>query len=157
MNIRPAKASDCAVILKFIRELAEFEKLAHEVVADEAGLKKTLFNEDNGTEVIIAEVDGAAVGYALFFKSYSTFLARPGIYLEDLYVNPEFRSQGVGEALLKHLAHICLERNYGRLEWSVLDWNERAIKFYRKVGAVGMNGWTVQRMDVAALKKFVMQ
>lgn len=155
MNIRPAIASDCAVILKFIRELAEFEKLAHEVVADEAGLKKTLFDEDNGTEAVIVELNGEAVGYALFFKSYSTFLARPGIYLEDLYVNPKFRSQGVGEAMLKYLANICLERNYGRLEWSVLDWNERAIKFYRKVGAVGMNEWTVQRMNVDALQKFV--
>jgi GNAT superfamily N-acetyltransferase len=155
VKIRPANASDCKVILKFIRELAEFEKLLHEVVADEATLKRTLFDEDNGTEAVIAELDGEAVGYALFFKSYSTFLARPGIYLEDLYVNPKFRSRGIGEAVLKYLANICLERNYGRLEWSVLDWNERAIKFYRSVGAVGMNEWTVQRMDEAALKKFV--
>jgi len=155
LNIRPAVSSDSAVILKFIRELAEFEKLLHEVVADEATLRRTLFEEDNGTEAVIAELDGVAVGYALFFKSYSTFLARPGIYLEDLYINPAYRSKGIGEAVLKYLAALCLERNYGRLEWSVLDWNERAIKFYRSVGAVGMTEWTVQRMDESAMRKFV--
>jgi GNAT superfamily N-acetyltransferase len=155
LNIRPATAEDVPVILRFIRELAEFEKLLHEVKADEAGLKKTLFSEQNGVEVLIAELDGKAAGYALFFKSYSTFLAKPGIYLEDLYVSPEYRSRGIGEALLKHLAQLCLERNYGRLEWSVLDWNERAIKFYRSVGAAALSDWTVQRMDEAALKAFV--
>lgn len=155
LNIRSAKPEDASTIIRFIRELAEFEKLLHEVVADEATLKRTLFEEQNGAEALIAELEGQAVGYALFFKSYSTFLARPGIYLEDLYVNPAFRSQGIGEAVLKHLAGVCLERNYGRLEWSVLDWNERAIKFYRNVGAVGMNEWTVQRMDEVALKRFL--
>ena len=154
VNIRPATASDAATVLRFIRELAEFEKLLHEVVADEAKLKRTLFEEQNGVEVVIAEVSGQAVGYALFFRSYSTFLAKPGIYLEDLYVTPSSRSQGIGEAILKYLAKLCLERNYGRLEWSVLDWNERAIKFYRKLGAVGMSEWTVQRLDENALRKF---
>ena len=157
LNIRPAAPSDCSTLLRFIRELAEFEKLLHEVKATEADLQKTLFNDSNGAEAVIAEVDGKPAGYALFFKSYSTFLAKPGIYLEDLYVSPNFRSQGIGEAILKHLAQLCLDRKYGRLEWSVLDWNERAIKFYRSVGAVGLNEWTVQRMDEAALKKFAGQ
>lgn len=155
LNIRPAVTSDVATILLFIRELAEFEKLLHEVQADEVSLMQSLFEENSGVEVIIAEKEGKPAGYALFFKSYSTFLAKSGIYLEDLYVRPQFRSQGIGEALLKYLANLCLERNYGRLEWSVLDWNEGAIKFYRRVGAVGMNGWTVQRMDTEALKNFV--
>jgi GNAT superfamily N-acetyltransferase len=155
LKIRPAVLSDASTILKFIRELAEFEKLLHEVKADEKSLIKTLFTENNGVETVIAEVNGTAAGFALYFKSYSTFLAKPGIYLEDLYVSPAFRSQGIGEALLKHLAKICLDRDYGRLEWSVLDWNKRAIQFYRRVGAVGLNDWTVQRLDEAALKNFV--
>lgn len=157
LQIRPAVASDTSTILGFIRELAEFEKLSHEVMATEEKIKQTLFIESNGVEAIIAELDGAPAGFALFFKNYSTFLAKPGIYLEDLYVSPKFRSQGIGEMLLKHLANLCIERNYGRLEWSVLDWNERAIKFYRSVGAVPMNEWTVQRMDENALRKFVGQ
>ena len=155
LDIRNATASDCATLLIFIRELAEFERLSHEVKADEASLKQTLFTEDSGIEALVAELDGAPAGFALYFRNYSTFLAKPGIYLEDLYVSPKFRSQGIGEAILKHLANICLKRNYGRLEWSVLDWNERAIKFYRSAGAVGMNDWTAQRMDEAALMKFV--
>lgn len=155
LHIRPAVASDVTTILLFIRELAKFEKLLHEVQADEQELRRTLFEENNGVEVIIAERDGEPAGYALFFKSYSTFLARPGIYLEDLYVRPQFRSHGIGEALLKYLARLCLDRKYGRLEWSVLDWNAGAIKFYRRVGATGMDGWTTQRMDESAMKKFV--
>lgn len=155
LKIRPAVTSDVATIILFIRELAEFEKLLHEVQADESQLRRTLFEENNGVEVIIAEFNGQPAGYALFFKSYSTFLAKPGIYLEDLYVRPQFRSQGIGEALLKYLANLCLQRSYGRLEWAVLDWNEGAIKFYRRVGAIGMDGWTTQRMDEAALRKFV--
>lgn len=155
LNIRPAVSTDASILLGFIRELAEFEKLSHEVKADEASLRQTLFIEKNGAEAVIAEIDGNPAGYALFFKSYSTFLAKPGIYLEDLYVSPKFRSQGIGEAILKNLATLCLERNYGRLEWSVLDWNERAIKFYRSVGAVGLDEWTVQRMDENSLRKFV--
>ena len=154
VKIRPAIAADSATILQFIRELAEFEKLLHEVKADELTLRQTLFNQQSGIEAIIAEVGGIPAGFALFFTSYSTFLAKPGIYLEDLYVSPNFRSQGIGETILKYLANLCLERNYGRLEWSVLDWNERAIKFYRSVGAVGMSEWTVQRLDESALRKF---
>jgi len=155
LNIRPAISTDTSILLGFIRELAEFEKLSHEVKADEVSLRQTLFVENNGVEAVIAEVDGNPAGYALFFKSYSTFLAKPGIYLEDLYVSPKFRSQGIGEEILKYLATLCLERNYGRLEWSVLDWNERAIKFYRSVGAIGLDEWTVQRMDENSLRKFV--
>jgi GNAT superfamily N-acetyltransferase len=154
LNIRPATAKDVPTILRFIRELAEFENLLSEVKADEAQLTQTLFSQNNGVEVLIADLDDKPVGYALFFRSYSTFLAKPGIYLEDLYVSPQFRSQGVGGSILKYLAKLCLERNYGRLEWSVLDWNERAIKFYRSVGAVGLNEWTVQRLDETALRKF---
>lgn len=155
VKIRPATASDSTAILQFIKELAEFERLLHEVKADEASLRRTLFEEQNGISAIIAELDGVSAGFALFFKSYSTFLAKPGIYLEDLYVSPKYRSQGIGESILKYLANYCLEKNYGRLEWSVLDWNERAIKFYRSVGAVGMNEWTVQRLDESALRHFV--
>lgn len=155
LQIRPALASDCATLLSFIRELADFEKLSHEVKATEAELRRTLFEETTGTKALVAELEGKPVGFALFFQSYSTFLAKPGIYLEDLYVSPAFRSRGIGEAILKYLANLCLEKNYGRLEWSVLDWNERAIQFYRSVGAVGMNDWTVQRLDEAALRRFV--
>ena len=155
LNIRAATASDCPTLLVFIRELAEFEKLSHEVKASEAALKQTLFTENNGIEALVAELDGIPAGFALYFKNYSTFLAKPGLYLEDLYVSPKYRSQGIGKSLLKYLANLCLERNYGRLEWSVLDWNERAIKFYRSVGAIGMNDWTAQRMGEAALRKFV--
>ncbi len=157
LNIRAATASDCATLLQFIRELAAFEKLSHEVQANEASLKQTLFTENNGIEALVAEFDGQPAGFALYFKNYSTFLAKPGLYLEDLYVSPKYRSQGIGGSILKYLASLCLDRNYGRLEWSVLDWNERAIKFYRSVGAVGMNDWTAQRMDEAALRKFVGQ
>lgn len=155
LTIRPAVADDAGILNSFIRELAEFEKLLHEVKADEDSLRKTLFLESNGAEALIAEFDRQPVGYALFFKSYSTFLAKPGIYLEDLYISPQFRSKGIGEELLKYLAQLCIDRNYGRMEWSVLDWNDRAIQFYRSVGAVGLNDWTVQRMDEAALRKFV--
>lgn len=155
LNIRAALASDCPTLMIFICELAEFEKLSHEVKASEAALKQTLFTENNGIEALVAELDGIPAGFALYFKNYSTFLAKPGLYLEDLYVAPKYRSQGIGKSVLKYLANLCLERNYGRLEWSVLDWNERAIKFYRSVGAIGMNDWTAQRMDEAALRKFV--
>lgn len=157
LNIRPATALDCPTLLLFIRELADFEKLSHEVKANESSLKQTLFVENNGIEVLIAELDGLPAGFALYFKNYSTFLAKPGLYLEDLYVSPQYRSRGIGKAILKHLANVCLQKNYGRLEWSVLDWNERAIKFYRSVGAVGMNDWTVQRMDETALRRFANQ
>jgi GNAT superfamily N-acetyltransferase len=160
--IRVATVDDVPAILGFIRDLAEYEKLAHEVVASEAALRATLFGARPAAEVIIAELAGhddadplhstpAPVGFALFFQSYSTFLAKPGMYLEDLFVRPAARGRGVGSALLAALAKIAIERDYGRFEWSVLDWNEPALKVYRAVGAVPMSEWTVQRLTGAPL------
>ena len=146
MLIRSAAAPDCATILVFIRELAEYEKLPHEVVATEATLHATLFGARPAAEVVIAEVDGAPVGFALFFTSYSTFLAKPGLYLEDLFVRSPARGQGVGLALMRHLAQLCIARDYGRFEWSVLDWNEPALRFYARLGAKPQAEWTVQRL-----------
>jgi len=151
VTIRIAGADDCATILGFIRDLAEYEKLAHEVVADEAQLRATLFGARPAAEVLIAERGGEALGFALFFTSYSTFLAKPGLYLEDLFVRPAARGAGVGGALMAACAKLCVERNYGRFEWSVLDWNEPALKFYRSLGAVPMAEWTVQRLTGAPL------
>ncbi len=148
--IRLATADDCATILGFIRDLAAYEKLSHEVVADEAGLRATLFGARPGAEVLIAE-DGEPVGFALFFTSYSTFLAKPGLYLEDLFVRPAARGKGFGKALMIELAKICVARDYGRFEWSVLDWNEPALAFYRSLGALPQSEWTVQRLTGAPL------
>jgi GNAT superfamily N-acetyltransferase len=152
--IRFASADDCPTILGFIRELAEFERLGHEVVADEAGLRATLFPAPGGraaAEVLIAETAGRPVGFALFFTTYSTFLARPGLYLEDLYVQPAARSAGIGGMAMAALARIAVDRGYGRFEWSVLDWNERALAFYRRLGAIAMSDWTVLRVTGDAL------
>lgn len=149
--LRPARADDAALILALVRELADYEKLAHEVVADEQGLRDALFGARPAAEVIIAEQDGEAAGFALFFTNFSTFLGRPGIYLEDLFVRPAFRRRGIGEALLAHLAALAGSRGCGRLEWSVLDWNEPAIGFYRGLGAVPMDEWTVFRVTGPAL------
>ena len=145
--IRLAHADDCATILGFIRDLAEYEKLIHEVVADEAVLRATLFGARPAAEVLIAQddVDGP-VGFALFFTSYSTFLGKPGLYLEDLFVRPAARGKGFGKALMIELAKICVARDYGRFEWSVLDWNEPALAFYRSLGALPQSEWTVQRL-----------
>lgn len=144
--IRQATAKDCAAILGFVRELAEYERLAHEVVADEAQLRATLFGVRPAAEVVLAEVGGEAVGFALFFQSYSTFLGKPGLYLEDLFVRPTSRSKGVGAALMSALARIAMQRRYGRFEWSVLDWNAPALKFYASLGANPQSEWTVQRL-----------
>ena len=146
LTIRSARSEDCATILTFIRGLAAYEKLSGEVVADEARLRSTLFGARPAAEVLLAEKSGVPVGFALFFTSYSTFLAKPGLYLEDLFVLPEARGDGVGGALMAALAKLTLDRDYGRFEWSVLDWNEPAIRFYRRLGAVGMGEWTVQRL-----------
>ena len=151
LAIRIARADDCAAILGFIRDLADYEKLAHEVVATEAALRASLFGARPAAEVLIAELAGAAVGFALFFPSYSTFLAKPGLYLEDLFVRPAARSQGVGGALMAALARIAVERGYGRFEWSVLDWNTPALDFYAALGAVPQAEWTVQRLSGAPL------
>jgi GNAT superfamily N-acetyltransferase len=149
--IRAATARDVPEILAFIRELADYEKLSGEVVATEARLRDSLFGPRPCAEVLIAEVDGRAAGFALFFHNYSTFLARPGIYLEDLFVRPAYRGRGTGKALLQRVAALALERHCGRLEWSVLDWNRPAIEFYRSVGAVPMEDWTVYRVTGPAL------
>ncbi len=151
--IRRATADDVPTILRLIRELAEFERLSHEMVASEDLLRETLFGTRPGAEVVIAEANDEVSGFALFFPNFSTFLGRPGLYLEDLYVRPKFRGQGHGEQLLRHLAGLCVERNYGRLEWSVLDWNQRAIDFYKALGAKPMDDWTVFRVTGEALSR----
>ena len=141
-------------ILGFIIELAEYEKLAHEVVATEDTLRETLFGPTPYAQVIIAELAGVPVGYALFFHNFSTFTGRPGIYLEDLYVQPKHRGQGFGKLLLAYLARKAVDMNCTRVEWSVLDWNQPAIDFYRSIGALPMDGWTVQRLDGDRLASF---
>jgi GNAT superfamily N-acetyltransferase len=151
LDIRYAVPDDAGVILAFIRELAEYERLLHEVIADEATLRATLFGVKPAAEVLIAEAAGTPVGFALFFQSYSTFLAKPGLYLEDLFVRPAARGNGVGGALMAALARIAVQRHYGRFEWSVLDWNEPALKFYASLGAKPQSEWTVQRLTGAEL------
>ena len=151
-QIRPATPGDIPQILQFIRELAEYEKLTHEVTATEALLHQHLFGPRPVAECLVAELDQAPVAFALFFHNFSTFLGRPGIYLEDLFVRPAARGKGVGRALLTHLAKIAVERDCGRLEWAVLDWNAPAIGFYKKLGAVPMDEWTVMRVTGDALK-----
>lgn len=155
--IRPGTRRDTGPILALIRELAEYEKLAHEVVADEAGLADRLFGPQPYAETLIAEVDGEAVGFALFFHNFSTFVGKPGLYLEDLFVRPAFRGLGLGKRLMTRLARIALERDCGRFEWSVLDWNTPAIDFYRSLGAIGMDEWTVQRVSGESLRQLAAQ
>jgi GNAT superfamily N-acetyltransferase len=151
--IREAVAADVPLLLALIRELASFEKLSHEVVATESDLAESLFGARPCAEALIAEVDGAPAGFALFFQSFSTFLARPGLYLEDLYVRPPARRRGVGKALLVRLARLAVERRCGRFEWAVLNWNAAAIAFYRSLGAVPMSAWTVYRLTGDALAR----
>jgi len=151
LRIVPAIRSDVPIILALIRELAEYERLAHEVVATEEILAETLFGEHHYAEVILAYYDDKPIGYALFFHSYSTFLGRPGLYLEDLYVRPSLRGKGIGKALLATLARIALDRECGRLEWAVLNWNEPAIGFYKSLGAKPMDSWTVYRVTAGPL------
>jgi GNAT superfamily N-acetyltransferase len=153
IELRNATADDVPLILRFIRELAEYERLSEACIATEELVRETLFGEKRYAEVIIAEHEGEAAGFALFFRNYSTFLARPGIYLEDLYVRPELRGYGIGKALLARLAAIATERDCGRLEWAVLNWNESAIRFYRSLGALPQDQWTVYRMTGEALQR----
>lgn len=153
LTLRFADEADVPQILQFIRELAEYEKLTHEMVADEATLRDSLFGGRQVVEVVVAEQDGAPAGFALFFHNFSTFVGRHGLYLEDLYVRPDFRGRGVGAALLTFLGQLARERGCGRLEWSVLDWNEPAIGFYRKLGAKPMDDWTVFRVTGDALAR----
>jgi GNAT superfamily N-acetyltransferase len=149
--IRAAAESDVPLILQFIRDLAEYERLSHKVVATEERLRESLFGSPRFAEVIIGEEDGRAVGFALFFHNYSTFLAQPGIYLEDLFVKPEARGRGYGKALLARLAQLAVERGCGRVEWAVLDWNAPSIAFYKALGAEPMDEWTVFRLTGPAL------
>lgn len=151
LSIRPATAADLPLIASLIRDLADYEKLAHEVRFDEAVLGERLFGARPYAEVLIGEVDGVAQGFALFFHNFSTFEGKPGVYLEDLYVRPEARGAGLGKALLKALAQIAVERDCARLEWWVLDWNAPAIGFYQKLGARPMDEWTTMRVDGTAL------
>jgi len=153
LSIRPAKKKDCALILELIRELAEYEKLGHEVVASRDALAESLFGSEPAAKVVIAEWQDQPAGFALYFGNYSTFLARPGIYLEDLFVRPEFRSRGIGKALLSHLAQRVIEGNGGRLDWGVLHWNARAINFYRSLGASALEEWLPMRLEDEALRK----
>ena len=156
LNIRPAQPGEEGLVLDFIKRLAEYEKCASEVVADEATLHNSLFVE-RSAEVVFAEEDGVPVGFALFFHNFSTFVGRKGLYLEDLFVLPEKRGRGYGKALLKYLAGLAVERNCGRMEWICLDWNKPSLAIYRSIGAVPMDEWTVQRLDETALKQFAQQ
>ena len=153
MTIRAATPDDTYIIAELIRALAEYERLAHEVTLDERELREHLFGERPYAEVVLAEDAGDVVGFALFFHNYSTFLGKPGIYLEDLFVKPAHRGAGHGRALLAELARLAVERGCGRLEWSVLDWNEPSIAFYLSLGAVAMDEWTGYRLTGEALRR----
>lgn len=153
IHIRAGNAADVPLILTLIRELAEYERLSQDVVATEDALRATLFGANPYAETLIAELRGVPAGFALYFHNYSTFLAKPGIYLEDLFVRTAARGQGVGKALLARLARSAIERGCGRLEWAVLDWNEPAIKFYRSLGAKALTEWTVNRVTGEALRR----
>lgn len=152
VTFRKAEREDVALILEFIKGLAAYEKMENEVVADEALLEEWIFDKQKA-EVIFAVADGKEGGFALFFHNFSTFLGRAGLYLEDLFVKPEYRGKGYGKAILKKLAAIAVERGCGRLEWSCLDWNKPSIDFYRSLGAVPMEEWTVYRVTGETLKK----
>jgi len=153
ISVTPATPGDIPAILDLIRKLAEYERLSHQVVATEDLLHEHLFGPRPAADALIGQLDSRTVGFALFYQTFSTFLARPGIWLEDLFVLSESRGAGVGSALLRQVAAIAIARNCGRLEWSVLDWNEPALGFYRKLGAVPMNDWTIQRVTSDALNK----
>jgi GNAT superfamily N-acetyltransferase len=154
--LRFAAAADVPQILQFIRALAEYEKLGPEVIASEADLRATLFGERRYAEVVIADCDGAPAGFALFFHNYSTFLGKPGIFLEDLFVEPAWRNRGVGAALLRFLARLTVERGCGRLEWSALNWNQLAIDFYLQLGATPMSGWHNYRLTGESLRRLAL-
>ena len=151
--IRIAQPADVPQILRYIQALGTYEHLSADVVATEAALAATLFGERRYAEVMLAECDGASAGFALFFHNYSTFLAKPGMYLEDLFVDPSFRQRGVGKALLQHLARLAVERDCGRLEWSALDWNRLAIDFYLRLGAVALSEWSIYRLSGEPLRQ----
>ncbi|MSO31129.1 MAG: GNAT family N-acetyltransferase [Acidobacteria bacterium] len=152
-RIEPATPSDIPLILHMIRGLAEYEKLSDQVVATEDGLRASLFGPHPAAEVVIGYAGDQAAGFALFFHNYSTFLGQRGLYLEDLFVLPEWRSKGLGRQLLAHLARIAVERGCGRMEWSVLDWNEQAMRVYRGIGATPLDDWTICRITGDALHR----
>jgi GNAT superfamily N-acetyltransferase len=156
-QIRPATVADVPVILRFIRELAVYEKLLHEVTATEDLLRRQLFGERPMAEVILAVEDGMEAGLALFFHNFSTFVGKPGIYLEDLYVRPEFRGRGYGKAMMVYLARLARQRDCGRFEWTVLDWNKPSLDFYQSIGARPMSDWTLHRMMGEALANMAEQ
>lgn len=152
--LRPAREADLPAIVGLITELAVFEKLEHLVVVTPESLQPHLFGPKPAAECVVGEVDGTVVAFALFFQNFSTFLGRPGLYLEDLYVQPAFRGTGLGKALLQHLGALAVERGCGRFEWSVLDWNEKAIRFYEAMGATVMPDWRICRVTGAALEGY---
>ena len=152
-KIRPAKETEAGLILEFIKKLAAYEKCFDEVVADEATIYNSIFVE-KAAEVLFAEEDGVVIGFALFFHNFSTFVGRKGLYLEDLFIIPEKRGLGYGKAILKYLANIAVERHCGRMEWICLDWNAPSLAFYRSIGAIPMDEWTVQRMHEDVVKSF---
>lgn len=156
LAFRAAVREDCPLILQFIKELAAYEKMLDEVVADEATLERWLFDKEKA-EVIFAVVEGKEIGFALFFHNFSTFLGRAGLYLEDLYVKPEYRGHGFGKAIFKELARIAVERGCGRLEWWCLDWNQPSIEFYLSLGAKPMSDWTVYRLTKDRLEELATQ
>jgi GNAT superfamily N-acetyltransferase len=151
LSIRPATVDDVPLVRQLIAELAEYERLAHAAVATDDDLRAQLFGAHPAAEVLIGEVDGVPAGFALFFHNFSTFLGKRGLYLEDLFVRPSARGVGLGKHLMAALARIAVQRDCGRFEWSVLDWNAPAIGFYRRIGATGMDEWTVQRLEGEAL------
>ncbi|HEY3934126.1 MAG TPA: GNAT family N-acetyltransferase [Gemmatimonadales bacterium] len=156
-TIRSATEADVPLVLQLIRELAEYERLAHEVTATERELHDSLFSVHPQAEVVIADVDGRPAGYALYFHNYSTFLCKRGLYLEDLFVRPEFRGRGIGTELLRYLARLAVERGCMRFEWAVLDWNQPAIDFYRGLGAIRLDDWRVFRLTGPALHELARQ
>ena len=153
LNLRPATAEDVPTLFRLIRALAEYENLAHAVTGSEAALRQHLFGDRPYAEAVLAEMDGQAAGYALFFYNYSTFLTQPGLYLEDLFVLPEYRRRGIATALLSHLVERAIAEDCGRLEWSVLDWNASAITFYKKMGAEVLPDWRICRVAGEALHR----
>lgn len=153
IDITPATVADVPLVLRFIKALAEYERMTDQVVATEESVRESLFGGRPSAEAAIARVNGDPVGFAVWFYNYSTFLSRPGLYLEDLFVLPECRGRGVGRALLQHLARVAVSRGCGRLEWAVLDWNDLAIRFYLSLGAQPMSEWTVYRLTGDSLKR----
>jgi GNAT superfamily N-acetyltransferase len=153
VRIVSARQEDVPTILELIRGLGEYERLSHEIVATEDGLRKWLFGERPAAEVVLAYVDATVVGFALFFHNFSTFLGRPGLYLEDLFVKPEWRGRGIGQRLLVYLAALAVDRGCGRMEWTVLDWNEPALRFYERMGARVMKEWKLCRLTGDSLAR----